>query len=253
MPAPFPPLSPGPAQRPAEPSRGGATLDRVPLHEQVRRFLLDGLVAGRWEPGDRIVERRIALELGISQAPVREALRELETMELVSSAPNRGVTVRELSLERLRDVYLVRAALERRAAELAARRMAGEVGTLERHLAAMTEAAERADLEAQITHAVAFHRTIVHAGGNPVLIRHWEWLGVEAWTRLSLRWLRTELHENAEDHQAIVDALRRRDPYIGRLMELHVMEYAAQPMTTDHPGTGPAAPTAPAPRSPRDK
>nr|WP_164396207.1 GntR family transcriptional regulator [Streptomyces harenosi] len=204
-------------------------MDRAPLHAQVRRFLLDGLVAGRWAPGDRIVERRIALELGISQAPVREALRELETMELVGSAPNRGVRVRELSLDRLRDVYLVRAALERRAAELAAVRLAGEVGVLERHLAAMARDAEQADVDAQIVHAVAFHRAVVRASGNPVLIRHWEWLGVEAWTRLSLRWLRTELHENAEDHQAIVDGLRRRDPYIGRLMELHVMEYAAQP------------------------
>ncbi|NEY35079.1 FCD domain-containing protein, partial [Streptomyces sp. PRKS01-65] len=208
---------------------GRSPLDRAPLHAQVRRFLLDGLVAGRWAPGDRIVERRIALELGISQAPVREALRELETMELVGSAPNRGVRVRELSLDRLRDVYLVRAALERRAAELAAVRLAGEVGVLERHLAAMARDAEQADVDAQIVHAVAFHRAVVRASGNPVLIRHWEWLGVEAWTRLSLRWLRTELHENAEDHQAIVDGLRRRDPYIGRLMELHVMEYAAQP------------------------
>ncbi|MFJ9089755.1 GntR family transcriptional regulator [Streptomyces sp. NPDC102384] len=210
---------------PAPPGRSGP-IERIPLHERVRQFVLEGLVAGQWEPGDRIVERRIALDLGISQAPVREAMRELETMELVVSAPNKGVRVRELTLDQLRDVYLVRASLERRAVMLAAPRMAGNVAALERLLLAMRQAAIEGDTDAQARHGVAFHRTIVHSCGNPVLIRHWDWLGVEAWTRLSLRWLRTELHDNAEDHEELVDGLRRGDTHLGRLMELHVMDYA---------------------------
>ncbi|MCX4851310.1 GntR family transcriptional regulator [Streptomyces sp. NBC_00893] len=192
----------------------------------MRAFILEGLVAGRWEPGDRIVERRIALELSVSQAPVREALRELETMELVTSTPNKGVRVRELTLDQLRDVYFVRAPLERRAVMLAAPRLAGNVSTLERHLLAMHQAAVEGNIDGQALHGVAFHRAIVHACGNPVLIRHWNWLGVEAWTRLSLRWLRTEPHGNAEDHEEIVEGLRRGGPHLGRLMELHIMDYA---------------------------
>ncbi|MEL5958165.1 GntR family transcriptional regulator [Streptomyces sp. CLV115] len=192
----------------------------------MRTFVLEGLVAGRWEPGDRIVERRIAIELGISQAPVREALRELETMELVTSTPNKGVRVRELTLDQLRDVYLVRASLERRAVTLAAPRLAGNAAALDQHLLAMRRAAVEGDVDGQALHGVAFHRAIVHACGNPVLIRHWDWLGVEAWTRLSLRWLRTELHDNVEDHEEIAEGLLRGDPHLGRLMELHVMDYA---------------------------
>ncbi|MFG2920735.1 GntR family transcriptional regulator [Streptomyces sp. NPDC048305] len=211
---------------PTDPPGGTPALERVPLHEHVRHFILEGLVAGRWEPGDRIVERRIAQEMGVSQAPVREALRELETMELVTSAPNKGVRVRELTLDQLRDVYLVRASLERRAVMLAAPRLAGNVATLERHLEAMRSAAVEGDIDRQALHGVAFHRAIVHACGNPVLIRHWDWLGVEAWTRLSLRWLRTELHDNAEDHEELVEGLHRGDPHLGRLMELHVMDYS---------------------------
>ncbi|WP_240979747.1 GntR family transcriptional regulator [Streptomyces sp. HNM0574] len=203
-------------------------MERAPLPERVRGFLLEGLLTGRWGPGDRIVERRVATELGISQAPVREALRELQGMQLVEGAPNRGMRVRELSLSRLRDVYQVRAALERRAGELASRRLAGDVTALERELARMREAAREGDMERQLRSAVAFHRVIVHACGNEVLIRHWELLGVEVWTRLSLRWLRTGLHENAEDHEAVVEAVRRQDPYLGRLLELHVLEYASR-------------------------
>ncbi|MCX5535670.1 GntR family transcriptional regulator [Streptomyces sp. NBC_00006] len=209
---------------PTSPTPG--PLARVPLHEQVRHFILEGLVEGRWEPGDRIVERRIALELGVSQAPAREALRELEAMELVTYAPNKGASVRELTLDQLRDVYQVRASLERRAITLAAPRMAGDVAELEGHLAAMRRAATEGKTHEQALHGVAFHRAIVHACGNPVLIRHWDLLGVEAWTRLSLGRLRTELHDNAEDHEEIVEGLRRGDPHLGRLMELHVMDYA---------------------------
>ncbi|MFI5660807.1 GntR family transcriptional regulator [Streptomyces sp. NPDC051684] len=203
-----------------------APLARVPLHEQVRRFVLEGLVAGRWEPGDRIVERRIALELDVSQAPVREALRELENMGLVTYALNRGARVCELTVDQLHDVYQVRASLERRAVALAAPRLAGDVTALEGHLLAMRRAAAEGSADEQALHGVAFHRAIVHACGNPVLIRHWDWLGVEAWTRLSLGLLRTELHDNAEDHEELVEGLRRGDPHLGRLMELHVMDYA---------------------------
>lgn len=63
------------------------------LREQIREFIVDGIVSGRWKPGERIVERGIATELEVSQTPVREALRELEVMRLIESAPNKGVRV----------------------------------------------------------------------------------------------------------------------------------------------------------------
>ncbi|CAM5365315.1 hypothetical protein STENM327S_00009 [Streptomyces tendae] len=74
------------------------------LREQIREHILEGIISGRWQPGERIVERRIATELEVSQTPVREALRELESLRLIESAPNKGVRVRNLTaadLERL--------------------------------------------------------------------------------------------------------------------------------------------------------
>lgn len=49
------------------------------LRDQIREHIVEGIVSGRWKPGERIVERRIATELEVSQTPVREALRELES------------------------------------------------------------------------------------------------------------------------------------------------------------------------------
>src|SRR5437764_10457885 len=99
---------------------------RTSLREQVRDLLLDRIVAGEYPPGSRLVETRIAEELGVSQAPVREALRDLEQLSCVVHTPFRGCSVRELSAAELLEAYPVRGALEGLAARLAARRIDDE-------------------------------------------------------------------------------------------------------------------------------
>lgn len=83
------------------------------LREQIREHIVEGIVSGRWKPGERIVERRIATELEVSQTPVREALRELESLRLIESAPNKGVRVRNLTAADLEESYPVRATSRR--------------------------------------------------------------------------------------------------------------------------------------------
>ncbi|MCK7623552.1 GntR family transcriptional regulator [Streptomyces sp. RS10V-4] len=196
------------------------------LREQIREHILEGIVSGRWQPGERIVERRIAVELEVSQTPVREALRELESLRLIESAPNKGVRVRNLTADDLKESYPVRAGLEQVAAELAAGRLAEDTAALEREVAALREADAIGDGEAQVRHTVAFHREIVRAAGNGVLLHTWESLGVEVWTTLSIRWFSPEQRSHAQDHQELVDAFRRRDPRIGALLKAHVLSCA---------------------------
>ncbi len=86
----------------------------------IREHIVEGVNSGRWKPGERIVERRIATELEVSQMPVREALRELESMRLIESFPNKGVRVRDLTAADLEEIYTVRTGLEQIAADLAA-------------------------------------------------------------------------------------------------------------------------------------
>ena len=196
------------------------------LREQIREHILEGIVSGRWQPGERIVERRIAVELEVSQTPVREALRELESLRLIESAPNKGVRVRNLTAADLKESYPVRAGLEQVAAELAAGRLAEDTAALEREVAALREADLAGDGEAQVRHTVAFHREIVRAAGNAVLLHTWESLGIEVWTALSIRWFSPEQRSHAQDHQEIVDAFRRRDPKIGTLLKTPVLSCA---------------------------
>ncbi|MFG2024284.1 GntR family transcriptional regulator [Streptomyces sp. NPDC048825] len=193
------------------------------LREQIREHIVDGIVSGRWKPGERIVERRIAVELEVSQTPVREALRELEALRLIESAPNKGVRVRSLTAADLEEIYPVRAGLEQIAAELAAQRLAEDTSALDPEVAALYEADRAADGEAQVRHTVAFHREMVRAAGNSVLLHTWEGLGIEVFTALSIRWLGTRQQSYAEEHEALVQAFKRRDPDIGRLVKDHVL------------------------------
>ena len=91
-------------------------------YEQVRA----AIVENRYRPGQRLVEQRIAEELGLSRTPVREALRLLEAEGLVVSERNRGAMVRPLSSSEVGDLYGLRIKLESYAVEVATERATEE-------------------------------------------------------------------------------------------------------------------------------
>ena len=72
-------------------------IERRVLRDQVKAYLTDAILSGFYKPGERLVETRIAQRLGVSQAPVREAIRELELMGFLKSEPFRGASVRQRS------------------------------------------------------------------------------------------------------------------------------------------------------------
>ena len=188
------------------------SLTRTVLREQIRELLLERILKGELQSGDRIVELQIAQELGTSQAPVREALRELQSLGFVEHEPYRGTRVRRITEEELAEIYPVRAALEELAAQEAASRLDGKVEELEREFEAMREAADRDDLQDLATHDATFHRLIVEAAGNKVLLDTWRTLRVEA--RVVVTALKTDvdLQELAELHRPLLEALKEGSP-----------------------------------------
>ena len=188
-----------------------AVVSRTVLREQVKELLLERILRGDMKPGDRLVETRIAQELGTSQAPVREALRDLELLGLVESEAFRGSRVREFTDDELLDVFPVRAVLEELAAKLAARRLQGDASVLEHEMSEMLKAAKAGDTRAQVAHDIAFHRALVEASGNPLLLQSWLALGVEVPTAFGVYWTYFDAMELVEFHTPIVDAIRARD------------------------------------------
>jgi DNA-binding GntR family transcriptional regulator len=202
-------------------------ISRTVLREQVKDLLLQRIASGELRPGDRIVETRVAAELGTSQAPVREALRDLELLRLVESEPFKGARVRGFGNAELVEVYPVRAALEELAAKEATRRLAGDVSALEAEVEAMREAARRGDTNALVRHDIAFHRLVVEAAGNPILEQCWKSLGVEGPITITLYGTSVEPEEAAELHAPLLDAIRSGKPgAAGRAARRHVEAFA---------------------------
>jgi len=191
---------------------------RTPFRDQVKEVLLTRILNGEYAPGERLVETRIARELGTSQGPVREALRVLETLRLVESEPFVGARVRAVTREELVEIYPVRAAIEAAAARQAAVRLNGNVERLELALEAMYQAAAAGDVDDQVANDVQFHRAIVEATENSIFVKVWLSLGVEAGTLMTLLRLiievpgGMELRDIAALHEPILEALRTRDP-----------------------------------------
>lgn len=186
---------------------------RTVLREEIKSRIIERIVNGTYGPGDRIVESQLAREFGTSQAPVREALRDLEGQHLIESQPHKGARVRELSPERLFQVYPVRAVLEELAAQEAAVRMDDDVlAALAAQVEAMRQAANDNDPRAQMLHDTRFHELIVEAAGNDVLLDTWRSLRVETGTLISVIRSEWDLHMICEMHRPVLQALRLRDP-----------------------------------------
>lgn len=183
---------------------------RGSLPEQVRELLLQRISGGAYVPGQRLVETQIAAELHISQGPVREALRQLEVMGLLESFPYRGSVVRRIEHREIDEVSVVRAALEETAASLAAGRGV-DVKRLQVQIDGMREAAAHQDRHRWVGFAARFHRLIVQASGNQVLIKTWDSLGIEGRTAQLALSPRVDITAQADAHQAIADALRAAD------------------------------------------
>jgi DNA-binding GntR family transcriptional regulator len=190
-----------------------APFSRSNLREQIKDLILQRIVEGSYPQGSRLIETRIAQELGVSQGPVREALRDLEQLGCVVHEPYRGCSVRAFSARDLLDAFPVRAALEALAARLAAERISSaELAELDALLERMRAAARAGDAHEQSQANASFHATIVRAAGNATLERQWGLLEPFSRTYLTVSRPGTDLVALSERHVPVVEALRGRDP-----------------------------------------
>jgi DNA-binding GntR family transcriptional regulator len=192
----------------SDPQRGRA---HDPISVRIRNALLERILGGHYQPGDRLVELQVAREFGSSQAPVREALRDLEKAGLVTIRPRRGSFVNDYHARTQHELYFVRGALEEAAVRVAIPRLKDDTRALAEHLEGMREAARNADIEAMIHHSVWFHRVIMRAAGNDMLLNMWESLHVEIHSRKTLLQPNIDFHAVAESHRPIFDAIAAGD------------------------------------------
>lgn len=201
-------------------------IERRVLREQIKTYLSNAILHGEFKPGERLIETRIAQQLGVSQAPVREAIRDLEVMGFLKSEPFRGASVRQLTVEELTEIYPVRAALEGVAARQAAKKITEEqFAQMEELINKMLDASLNTDQKSHTEYDVAFHRVIVEASGNRSLIHIWNTLQLSTWTAITAVRSGHNLEELAERHRVVLEALRTRDPQLAeQAMRNHIEE-----------------------------
>ncbi|WP_284434010.1 GntR family transcriptional regulator [Streptomyces sp. TUS-ST3] len=220
---------------PPPPSTPGEVLAVTSLADQIAYRLRAEILDGKLPFGARLQHEDLAARFGVSRTPIREALRQLQALNLVELAPNRGATVRTPSRAELVEVYELRAEMEGFACALAGERACAEdLDELERTQERLTEAVTAAgslddsELDAAVTEAnTAFHSLIHQAAGNRRLTESIEQLQ-SVFPRDSV-W-RVIAHDetalttmNVHEHQAIAAALRARTPDTARtLMHDHV-------------------------------
>jgi DNA-binding GntR family transcriptional regulator len=206
--------------------RAPQPVERRVLREEIRDQLIADILNDRLAPGDRIVETRIAQRFGVSQAPVREALRDLELFGFIVSSPFRGAIVRQISVEDLVQLYPIRAVLEGLAARVAVARIGdADLKKLEKLIVTMRRTASRGDNRAAVEADFAFHLIIVEASGNRLLKQIWERMALATTTFLTISKSHRSLSVIAERHVLVLEALRARDPNAAEAaMRAHIDE-----------------------------
>jgi DNA-binding GntR family transcriptional regulator len=182
------------------------------LSATVKRLVLDRIVHGHYRPGERIVEFKLAKELGVSQSPVREGLRELAAVGIVTIHPRRGARVRMPSAKELADVSVVRAEVDALAARLAAGRIpAATLDVLEALIEEMLARLDAGDFSGVTEADVRFHHLIAEASENHALVRAFDQLAPFARTFITLTLPDVDVREIVLEHRPILAALRARD------------------------------------------
>ncbi len=223
--------APGTARGDAPGAHSGATIDLLQKHSLttvVQHELQRQIVSGELAAGAKLNEADLALALRVSRGPVREAFRALEQSGLVRTEKNRGVFVRQLSLQEADEIYEVRAALDGLIGRLAAQRIAAPALQQLRNIVKRMHAAGRArDVDAYFPLNLAFHELLADAAGNAALRDNYQ----RVVNQLNL-FRRETLVRNADhipvstrDHEAIVNAVAKGDGELAeRLLFEHVID-----------------------------
>lgn len=190
------------------------------LHDELLGRLKKMIIAGEFMPGDKIPERQLCEQFGVSRTPLREALKVLAAEGLLQLAPNRGAVVAALNEEEFEECVPISEAIEDLAGQLACKHVTdaevAEIAGLHGRMAAEHARRNRAGF---VSATRLMHEKIVAATRNPLLGTIYDTVYFRlGWNRVMSELSEAEAARVLEDHRQIVDALSARDS--GRLSEL---------------------------------
>lgn len=192
------------------------------VYHEIEKMILEGDLVG----GDRINEKALAEQQGVSRGPIREACRRLEEAGLVEIKVNRGVFVRKLEFDDVLELYDIRAALFAFAGRILAQVVTEEeIAELEDVLERMRGFVDRHDIDGYYPLNLEFHAKLMSYTGNKRLARLYEGMDKELhlYRRRSLV-AGENIKTSCEEHARIIETLRGGNPSeVARAMRIHCL------------------------------
>ncbi len=149
-------------------------LHRTCMRDPIRDTLASRILDGIYPEGTHLKELVLAREFNVSQAPVREALRELETLGLVETERYRGTRVRNIDLEELREAYALRKLLETASVRATQAFKKQDLEELDLLVSLIQVSIDRNDFDEVMKDVLRFHRKLVEMSGNRLFLKAWE-------------------------------------------------------------------------------
>jgi DNA-binding GntR family transcriptional regulator len=185
--------------------------------------LVGDLSNGRCRTGESMRLAEIAAQHQLDEDSVLKVFAEFQTLGMVTLSGSVSAIFHSPNPKGTQEAYEIRAALEEIGGRAAARTLKGNTAGLQRELDAMRTALRSLDLDSFVEHDVAFHRCILEASQNEVLLRVWDSLAVDLRIRGGIANVSKEFPEAAESHQPIIDALEKgRGREAGLLLRNHI-------------------------------
>ncbi len=194
------------------------TKSRVLIHpnlsSRIYELLKEDILRGKVSSGDHLSESQLALELGVSRIPVREAISRLAQEGIVEVLPRRGAFVADLSEEQIIELYDVREVLEGLAARLAAERVTGEViEQMKNYFKSQEVPSKKKNFKDYSIAVFSFHKLLVQTSRNERLVSIMNGL----FDQIRLLQLKSVTLSGPGDrplreHRAIIESLERHDP-----------------------------------------
>lgn len=205
------------------------TLNVVNLRDHIKRQVCDAILNGSFKPGARLIEATIADQLGVSRAPVREALVALEREGIVASLPRRGYFVIDFTDKDIEEIYSLRLLLEREA-------MRRAIGKFTQHdmeeMQAIVDqlgdqARQRPAASSMIQLDLTFHARLCRVADHSRLYSTWDSMRLQTWLLIGLT-SRTHFdypNQPREFHQRILDAIIDEDlPRAEAALSVHLID-----------------------------
>jgi serine phosphatase RsbU (regulator of sigma subunit) len=197
------------------------------LNEVGRVRLTRELFCGQYRPGQRVRLREIAAKYGLDNDAVLKLFTEFQSLGLIALTGKFSAVLHSPNAKEMLEAYEIRAALEEIAGRTAAEVLNENTAGLQKELAGMRTAVSIGDLDGYAEHDAKFHKSILQASGNRVLLQAWEGLAFDVRIRISIDKVSKDLDEVVESHQPIIDALHNgRAREASLLLRNHVETFA---------------------------